>query len=166
MAELGEVVQIHYAGRLDDGREFESSWRTGKLLEVKLGSGRLLPQVELALCEMLPGERRSIRLDPAQAYGEYDESLVLHLPYDALPHADQLPVGQYIDINTPQGAARAKVVSVNDDEIVLDLNHELAGEPITFDLELLAIVHETAIHRELHPEGCACGCDRLKEQIG
>ena len=166
MAELGEVVRINYAGRLDDGREFESSWRTGKPLDAKLGSGRLLPQVESVLCEMLPGERRTVRLTPDRAYGDYDETLIQTIPLDRLPNADQLPVGEYIEIKTAQGTIRAKVLSVDDEGITLDLNHELAGKAVTFDLELLAIIHETAIHKELHPEGCGCGCDRLKEQIG
>ncbi len=166
MAELGDVVRINYAGRLEDGREFESSWRTGEPLDAKLGSGRLLPQVEQTLCEMLPGERRTLRLAPERAYGIYDETLIQTIPLDRLPNADQLPVGDYIEIKTARGTIRAKVLSVGDNGIVLDLNHELAGETVIFDLELLAIIHETAIHKELHPEGCTCGCDRLKEQIG
>ncbi len=166
MAEVGEVAQIQYTGTLDDGREFESTRRTGKPLEVKLGSGRLLPAVEHTLCEMLPGEKRTIRLEPAQAYGEYDESLVITVPADRLPNSAQLPLGEYIEIKTDRGTIRAKVISVDSDSVVLDCNHELAGQAITFELELLSIIRESAIGRELHPAGCACGCDKLKEQIG
>lgn len=166
MAEIGEVAQIHYSGRLDDGREFESSIRAGSLLEVKLGSGRLLPAVERIICEMNPGDRRTVRLEPEQAYGAYDEGLVISVPADRLPNAAALPVGEYVEVRTDAGTVRAKVVSSDSETVVLDCNHELAGQAVTFDIELVAIIRESAIECELHPAGCACGCDKLKEQIG
>ena len=166
MAELGDIILIDYAGRLDDGREFESTWRAGKPLEVEIGSGRLLPLIENALCEMVPGEKRTLELEPSQAYGEYDESLVISVPLANLPNAEELPVGRHIEIRTPQGTTRAKVLSISDDNVDLDLNHELAGKRIIFDLDLLAVKRPPAVERELHPEGCACGCHQLKEQIG
>ena len=166
MPEYGEKVLINYTGMLDDGREFESNLRVGQPLEVKIGDGRLLPEVEKTLCDMLPGDFKTIRLEPAQAYGEYDPALVVALPADRLPNAGDLPVGRYIEVKTSQGTARAKVVSADNGQVVLDLNHELAGHPITFNIELLSIIHSPAIDKELHPEGCTCGCDRLKEQIG
>ena len=166
MADYGEIVRVHYAGKLDDGREFESTRRTGEPLEVKIGSGRLLPAVEKALCNMLPGDHVTLTLSPEQAYGDYDESLVLSMDSSKLPNAESLPVGKYIDIKTARGVIRAKVLSVTSEEIVLDCNHELAGHSITFDLDLLTVIRESAIERELHPEGCACGCHKLKEQIG
>ena len=166
MAELGEVAQIHYRGRLDDGREFESSIRAGEPLEVRLGSGRLLPAVERVICEMNPRDRRTVRLEPDQAFGAYDEALVITVPADRLPNASALPVGEFVEVRTDAGALRAKVVSADGQAVVLDCNHELAGQAVTFDIELLAVIHESAISRELHPAGCACGCDKLKEQIG
>lgn len=166
MADIGEVALINYRGRLDDGREFESSERIGGPLEVKIGAGRLLPSVERAICEMNPGDRKTIRLEPEQAYGLYDEGLVLEVPADRLPNAQDLPAGKYIEVKTDRGTIRAKVVSVGAESVVLDCNHELAGQAVTFDIDLLSFVRESAIDRELHPAGCACGCDKLKEQIG
>lgn len=166
MAELGEKVLVRYTGRLDDGREFESSARAGGPLQVTLGEGRLLPAVEQALCDMLPGNRRTLRLEPQQAYGDYDDALVQQVPAGLLPNAASLPVGRYIQLKTSAGELRAKVVSAGPDTVVLDCNHELAGQAVTYDLELVSVVHDSAIHRELHPAGCACGCDKLKQQIG
>lgn len=166
MAEIGEVALVNYSGRLDDGREFESNKRTGEPLEVKLGSGRLLPLVEKAICDMNIGDRQTIRLEPEQAYGLYDKNLVMTAPKASLPNADSLPIGGFIEIKTERGTIRAKVVSVDPEGVVLDCNHELAGQTVSFEIELLSIIHEAAIDRELHPAGCACGCDKLKEQIG
>lgn len=166
MAEIGEMVQVHFVGTLDDGREFENTRREGEPAQVTIGAGKILPALERALFEMLPGDRRTVRLTPEQAYGPYDEALVKRVPAKALPGADSLPVGAFIGLSTSAGVIRAKVVSADGGEVVLDCNHELAGQALTFDIEMLAVRHESAIHRELHPAGCACGCDKLKQQIG
>ena len=165
MAEFGEIVRAHYRGRLDDGREFESTWRTGEPIEVRIGAGRLLPAVEQMLCSMMPGEKKTIRLEPTRAYGVYDPNLVQRVPVSLLPNAEKLPVGAYIELRTAQGTLRAKVESVDADEVVLDCNHELASQPVTFDLELASVVREDVIEREKHPAGCACGCDKVKEAL-
>ena len=166
MAEFGETVLTHCVGRLDDGREFQNTRLTDEPLVVKIGERKLLPLLERALCDMLPGDHRTLRLEPQETYGCYDEQLIKHVPAHLLPNAGQLPVGDYIDLKTRMGSLRAKVLSVDGEEAVLDCNHELAGQALTFELELVSVVHESAVHRELHPEGCACGCDKLKQQIG
>lgn len=166
MAEFGEKALVHLTGMLDDGREFQNTRMSGEPVVVTIGAGKLVPGVEQALLDMLPGDSRTVRLEPGQAYGAYDESLVQRVPAALIPNAGDLPVGNYIDLRTSAGAVRAKVVSADADEVVLDCNSELAGKSVTFDVELLRIVHDSAVHRELHPAGCACGCDKLKQQIG
>lgn len=165
MAEIGETVLVHCVGTLDDGAVFQDSRRAGAPLSVKLGSGVMLPRVEATLCDMLPGEHRTIRLTPDQAYGAYDAGLVQAVPAHLIANSDQLPRGGYIELKTKVGMLRAKVVSVDTDQVVLDCNHELAGHTVTFDIDLVSVVHESAIQRELHPSGCACGCDKLKAQL-
>ena len=165
MAEIGETVLVHCVGTLDGGTVFQDSRRAGKPLRVKLGSGTLLPRIEGALCDMFPGEHRSMRLPPDQAYGSYDAGLVQSVPAQMIANSDRLPCGGYIELKTKIGMLRAKVVSVGADQVVLDFNHELAGCVVTFDIELVSVVHESAIRRELHPAGCACGCDKLKAQL-
>ena len=165
MAEIGETVLVHCVGSLDDGTVFQDSRRAGQPLNVRLGSGALLARVEAALCDMFPGEHRSIRLSPDQAYGAYDAGLVQGVPAQAIADSEHLPRGGYIELKTKLGMLRAKVVSVDADQVVLDFNHELAGCAVTFDVDLVSVVHESAIQRELHPAGCACGCDKLKAQL-
>ena len=165
MAEIGDKVLVHYTGTLDDGREFDSSRREGGPTEVTIGEKKLLPLVEKELCDMEPGDRRIIHLSAKQAYGEYDKGLVQVVPADLIPDAEKLPVGGFVELRTRIGALRAKVVSVSENEVILDCNHELAGKAVTFDVELVAYANYSAIERELHPTGCACGCHKLKEQI-
>ncbi|HAM14739.1 MAG TPA: peptidylprolyl isomerase [Eggerthellaceae bacterium] len=165
MAEIGETVLAHCVGTLDDGTVFQDSRRAGEPLRVKLGSGTLLPRVEAVLCDMLPGEHRTVRFTPDQAFGTYDAELVQGVSAQLIANSEGLPRGGYIELKTKVGMLRAKVVSVDSDQVVLDFNHELAGCAVTFDIDLVSVVRESAIQRELHPAGCACGCDKLKAQL-
>ena len=165
MAEIGEKVRVDFEGRLDDGSKFSSSYLVGEPFEFVIGSETMLPAFEKAVCEMVPGEEKTIRIPAAQAYGEYDDSLVEKVPVDSFPNADKLPVGRYIVIGSGDSEMRVKVADIKDGMIIFDHNHELAGEDLTFDIKLLEVVHESAVDREKHPAGCACGCDRLKEAL-
>lgn len=165
MAEIGEMVLVHCTGRLDDGSVFQDSRLAGEPLSVKLGTGALLPRVEAMLCNMFPGEHRTLRLEPDQAYGAYDAELVQAVSAEKIADSKRLPLGDFIELKTKMGSLRAKVVSLDSSQVVLDFNHELAGCAVTFDIELVSVVHESAIQRELHPVGCACGCDKLKAQL-
>lgn len=166
MAEIGETVQIHLRGVLDSGRVIADTRAAGSPMSVKVGGNTLIPALEAVLCDMLPGDKRTFRLEPGRAFGAYDPSLVVSFPASTFPNSEALPIGDYIVMPTKIGALRAKVVSVNDAQVTLDCNHELAGEAITFDVEMLKFRRTSSIYRELHPSGCACGCDRLKMQLG
>lgn len=165
MAEIGEQVLVHCVEELGDGCKVLDTRLAGEPLTVTVGSAMFPPLVERALFEMLPGEKRVITLLPEQAYGSYDEALVQHVPVQLLPDAGNLPVGSRVQLKTRMGVLDARVVSIDADEVVLDCNHEYAGKSATFEIELLSIVRESAIDRELHPAGCACGCHKLKEQL-
>lgn len=165
MAEIGERVLVHCVEELGDGCKVLDTHLAGGPLTVTVGSAMFPALVERALFEMLPGEKRVITLSPEQAYGSYDEALVQHVPVQLLPDAGNLPVGSRVQLKTRMGVLDARVVSIDADGVVLDCNHEYAGKSATFEIELLSIVRESAIDRELHPAGCACGCHKLKEQL-
>lgn len=162
MAELGERVRVDFEGRLKDGAKFSSSYLVGEPFEFVVGSHQMLPAFERAVVDMVPGESKTITIPALQAYGEYDESLVEEVPVAAVPNADKLPVGGYVVFNTADGEMRVKVLGVRDGKVLFDHNHELAGQDLVFDITLLEVVHESAVEKEKHPVGCACGCARVK----
>ena len=161
---IGEIAQVHYTGTLDDGTQFDSS-RGRAPLEFTVGARTMLPLFEKAVSEMGVGERRAIRLEPREAYGEYDPNLVIDVQKEVLANAGDLHEGQRIGLMTQAGRMTAAVVEVGERTIKLDCNHELAGKPVNFDIELLAVKHENALEHEMHGEGCACGCHKLKEAL-
>ena len=166
MADFGEMVLLHCVCTLDDGTVAIDTKAAGEPLRVRIGSSVLPSAEEMAAANLLPGGTAQVSLDPDQAFGVYDESLVFRVPRNALPHADELSVGGRILVETPAGTADVEVVAVDSESIVVDCNHRFAGRSARYDIELVALVHDSAIQRELHPAGCACGCDKLKAQIG
>ncbi|MDK7724213.1 peptidylprolyl isomerase [Slackia exigua] len=140
MSNSGKKVKTHYRGTLDDGTQFDSSYDRGEPIEFTCGAGQMIPGFDAAVVDMALGEKKSVHIPAKDAYGEYNEQAVQKIPANQVPNADQLPVGQTVYFNSPYGPMPAKVVSVTIDEVVLDMNHELAGKDLNFDIELVEIV--------------------------
>lgn len=140
MSNSGKKVKTHYRGTLDDGTQFDSSYDRGEPIEFTCGAGQMIPGFDAAVVDMALGEKKSVHIPAKDAYGEYNEQAVQKIPANQVPNADQLPVGQTVYFNSPYGPMPAKVVSVAIDEVVLDMNHELAGKDLNFDIELVEVV--------------------------
>ena len=140
MSNSGKKVKTHYRGTLDDGTQFDSSYDRGEPIEFTCGAGQMIPGFDAAVVDMALGEKKSVHIPAKDAYGEYNEQAVQKIPADQVPNADQLPVGQTVYFNSPYGPMPATVVSVTIDEVVLDMNHELAGKDLNFDIELVEVV--------------------------
>ncbi len=139
MATKGQKVKAHYRGTLDDGSVFDSSYDRNEPIEFEAGAGQMIPGFDAAVLEMEVGEKRTVRIPPEEAYGNYDESNVAVVPLDVIPNAEQLPVGQHVIMPTPDGRPmRVKVVKVEDGNAHFDANHELAGQALTFEIELVS----------------------------
>ena len=139
MSNEGKKVKVHYTGTLDDGTKFDSSVDRGEPIEFTCAAGQMIPGFDAAVVDMALGEKKSVHIPAKDAYGEYNEQAVQKIPADQVPNADQLPVGQTVYFNSPYGPMPAKVVSVTIDEVVLDMNHELAGKDLTFEIELVEV---------------------------
>lgn len=132
MAETGDTVSVHYRGTLDNGEEFDSS-RGREPLTFTIGVGQVIEGFDSAVTGMAIGESKTVRLEAAEAYGERRDDLVLAVPKEQAPEG--LEEGQQVLLgNTP-----ATVIDVNDTEVTVDANHPLAGEALTFEIELVAI---------------------------
>lgn len=140
MSNSGKKVKTHYRGTLDDGTQFDSSYDRGEPIEFTCGAGQMIPGFDAAVVDMALGEKKSVHIPAKDAYGDYNEQAVQKIPAAQVPNADQLPVGQTVYFNSPYGPMPAKVVSVTIDEVVLDMNHELAGKDLNFDIELVEVV--------------------------
>lgn len=134
-----ETVKIHYTGKLSDGRVFDSSLER-EPLEVTLGQGSLIPGFEKGLLNMQVNEKKTITIPKEEAYGEVRQELFQKIPNENLPAEIKPEVGMGLMATTPEGAEQQlRIADVQDEFIIVDANHPLAGEDLTFELELLEI---------------------------
>lgn len=139
MIENGKTVQVHYKGSLADGTVFDSS-EGSEPLEFLTGSQSVIPGFEAAVVAMTVGETVTVTIPSDEAYGESSEDMVGLVPRASLPE-DLVPeVGMMLEMHTQDGTMPVRVVAVDDDNVTLDANHPLAGEDLTFELTLVAVL--------------------------
>ena len=105
----GKNVKVHYTGTLDDGTKFDSSYDRNEPLPFKVGAGQMIPGFDAAVAKMELGEKRTVRLEAAEAYGEYDPARVLQIPCSQFPNWEQMPIGDPLRPhagNLPEGRRR------------------------------------------------------------
>lgn len=138
-AKLGDTVRVHYTGTLDDGTTFDSSAGRDPL-EFTLGEGMVIPGFEATVEGMTPGARRKQRIAPAGAYGERDEEQVIQMPRSELPPAAKVAMGDRVRMQDEMGHVHAaRIADLGLETLTLDFNHELAGQALTFEIELVEI---------------------------
>jgi peptidylprolyl isomerase len=138
-AKQGDTVKVHYTGKLDDGTVFDSS-QEREPLEFTIGTGTIIPGFEQAVIGMSPGESKTEVIPPDRAYGPYLEEMVLQIERQQLPAELDPEVGQQLQLQHPTGEVIPVIITdVSSSTVTLDANHPLAGEDLTFDIQLVAI---------------------------
>lgn len=138
-AKKGDTVLIHYTGKLQDGTVFDSS-SNREPLQFVIGNGQVIPGFEDAVTGMRVGEKKTADIPCQQAYGERNPSMVIVVDKKHVPPEIDAEVGQRLQVGSPSGELLAvTVIKVDDDNITLDANPPLAGEDLTFDIELVEI---------------------------
>lgn len=143
MSNEGKKVSVHYTGTLDDGSKFDSSYDRGEPLSFTCMAGMMIPGFDEAVNTMVPGEKKTVVLEPDAAYGPRDEAKVAQLQFAMLPGADKLEIGQDIRVATANGIPMpCKVVDKDEESVTVDMNHPLAGKTLTFEIELVDVQGE------------------------
>lgn len=140
IAKDGNTVKVHYTGTLKNGEVFDTS-KEKEPLEFTLGEGQLIPGFEKAVIGMNVGDSTTINIPSAEAYGESREDLIIAVPKDQLPKEIEPKVGMQLQVNQENGQpVPVRIADITDTELKLDANHPLAGEDLTFDIELVNVV--------------------------
>ena len=140
MAEIsdGDTVRIHYTGSLTDGTVFDSSQGRDPL-EFVVGSGYIIRGLDAALPGMQAGETRTVNIPCADAYGPINPALHQGVPREAMPDDIALDVGMQLQMQTPEGQPMpVTVTAIDDDQVMLDANHPLAGRDLVFEIEIVS----------------------------
>lgn len=137
MIENGNVVDVHYVGKLTDGNVFDSS-EGREPLKFEVGSGQIIPGFENAVMGKAVGDKVTVTINPEMGYGEVREDLFVQLPIDKMP--GDVEVGQMLQAMSDDGrATQVRVHEVNEDNVIIDGNHPLAGQDLIFDIEIVSV---------------------------
>ena len=137
---IGDIVAVEYVGTLDNGGVFDSSESQGGPLEFKVGGGQVLQGFEDAVLGMGVGEKKTIRLEPSQGYGEYSKNLVETIPRSSIPNNERLKDDTMLLVSLPDGSKMpATITAITEETVTLDMNHPLAGEVLHFEIKVVGI---------------------------
>ncbi|WP_342076422.1 peptidylprolyl isomerase [Yoonia sp. SS1-5] len=138
-AKAGDTVRINYTGTLNNGDVFDSSDGREPLAFV-VGSGQIIPGLDAAIPGMAVGDKKTVDVPFAQAYGPLNADARQAIPRGEIPDNIPLDPGTQLQMQTPQGqVVQVTVVEATDEEVVLDANHPLAGKDLTFAIEIVGI---------------------------
>jgi peptidylprolyl isomerase len=139
-AKAGDTVRIHYTGTLSDGSTFDSSAGRDPL-EFTLGSGQVIPGFDKAVTGMSVGDEQTVEIPCGDAYGESDPGRRQPFPRDRFPDEVPMETGTRLQLTGPEGQPiPVTIAEVTESHVILDANHPLAGEDLTFRIELVEIV--------------------------
>lgn len=138
-AQVGNVVTVHYCGKFNDGEIFDESYGRDPL-KFAIGSHQVIEGFENGVIGMEVGQKASVNIPAAQAYGEWDESMVFPLAKENFPADYDPKIGDELTLYQSEDEfIQVKVNKIEENMIILDANHFLAGKDLHFDIELLDI---------------------------
>lgn len=135
--EKDKVVSIEYTLKDEHGNVIDAS--NGNPLAYLHGHGQIIPGLEKALEGKTVGDKLTVTVPAAEAYGERVEQLVQEVPRQLFQGVDKIEVGMRFEAQSEQGVHSVEVTEVDGDTITVDGNHPLAGKDLTFDVEIVEI---------------------------
>ncbi len=139
-AKANDRVKVHYRGSLRDGTVFDTSLGKEPFVFI-IGKGSVIQGFEKSVIGMKTGEKKTVTIQPEDAYGLHREDLCAVIARSRIPVNINVRPGMKLDVQSSRGAStRALVLDVTESFVTLDLNHPLAGKELVFDLELIAIL--------------------------
>ena len=150
IVERDVVVTVHYTGTFADSNEVFDTSDGKQPLGFLVGHGNMIEGFERELIGAAIGETREFTLTPDRAYGERDEDAIQSIPRGQFPPDLPLKVGEVLGAQSDHGPIQFTVTAIDDDNVTIDLNHQMAGMTLRFSVEVVSI-------RAAHPEELAHG---------
>ncbi|HEY5807050.1 MAG TPA: peptidylprolyl isomerase [Povalibacter sp.] len=149
------VVSIHYTLTNDQGETLDSSSGAEPLVYLH-GNGNLIPGLENALLGKQTGDKLTVKIAPADAYGEFDKSLIQQVPRRQFKGVGDVREGMQFQVQSNTGPRMVTVTKVAGDMVTIDGNHALAGQTLNFDVEITDVrtaTEEELAHGHVHGPG-------------
>lgn len=156
----GHLVSVEYKGTLDNGEEFDNSAQHGPIKFVA-GKAQVIKGFDEAVVGMKLNDRKTIKIQKENAYGDVNPQLVQKIPLQKLPPElkEKVKIGGFLMLQAPTGQhIPAKVTAMDKDFITLDLNHPLAGKNLNFDIKIVDITEAPDCDCNDKDCGPECNC--------
>ncbi len=135
----GDKVKVNVSGKLQNGNTIFSSQKNGPV-ELKIGESNLIEGLEEAIIGMKPGETKKTKIPPEKAFGPHIDNLKIQIPKNKLPPEINPEPNMILEMRHPNGEKKnVKIVSIDNEMIIIDTNHPFAGEEIILDIELIEV---------------------------
>ena len=156
VVEQDSVVSVMYTGTFPESGEVFDSNVNQQPLVFLVGHGNMIEGFEHEMLGAAMGETREFTLTPERAYGSRDDANVQSIPRSQFPEGMELEVGMVLGAQSDQGPMQFTVVDVNDEIVIVDLNHQMAGHTLHFSVEVVEIREATSdelAHGHAHGPG-------------
>jgi FKBP-type peptidyl-prolyl cis-trans isomerase SlyD len=156
VVEQDSVVSVMYTGTFPESGEVFDSNVNQQPLVFLVGHGNMIEGFEQEMLGAAMGEVREFTLTPERAYGSRDDANVQSIPRSQFPEGMELEVGMVLGAQSDQGPMQFTVVDVNDEIVIVDLNHQMAGHTLHFSVEVVEIREATSdelAHGHAHGPG-------------
>ncbi|MGZ5000389.1 MAG: FKBP-type peptidyl-prolyl cis-trans isomerase [Methylomonas sp.] len=149
------AVSIHYTLTNNDGEQLDTSIGDEPLVYLQ-GAGNIIPGLEAALAGKNVGDRLNVTISPEQAYGAIDENMVQVVSRKMFEGMD-IEVGMQFHADVSYGTGIITITEIDGEDVTIDGNHPLAGESLTFDVEVIDVrpaTEDELSHGHVHGAGC------------
>jgi FKBP-type peptidyl-prolyl cis-trans isomerase SlyD len=150
------AVSIHYTLTNDAGEELDSTVG-GEPMVYLHGSGNIISGLEKALHHKNVGDKLNVRVEAADAYGEFSDDMIQVVSREMFDGIDKVEVGMQFHAAVNSGSGIITVIKIDGDEITVDGNHPMAGQSLNFDVEIIGVrlaTKEELSHGHIHGAGC------------
>ena len=135
----GDLVAVHYSGRLTSGELFDSS-EGREPLEFTVGAGQMIAGFDSGVLGMTIGDKKTINILPEDGYGPWEEENTIAFPKENFPADMPIEKGMQLTMRTQEGQPFPVIVhDIHEETVILDANHMLAGKELVFDIEMVSI---------------------------
>jgi FKBP-type peptidyl-prolyl cis-trans isomerase SlyD len=150
------AVSIHYTLANDAGEELDSTSGAEPMVYLH-GSGNIIAGLEKALHSKNVGDKFDVRIEPADAYGEFSEDMIQVVSREMFDGIDKLEIGMQFHADVNSGSGIITVTNIDGDDITIDGNHPMAGQALNFSVEVMGVrlaTKEENSHGHIHGAGC------------
>lgn len=131
----GDNISVNYIGTKENGEKFDSSYDRGQTLDFTAGAGQMIKGFDSAVIGMKKGEKKKVIIKASDAYGEKDPNKIIVVNKEQFAEFDKIQEGTSIN----GGGAIGTVIKKDEKSATIDFNHQLAGETLIFEIELVSI---------------------------